>query len=182
MGLKTCSKCKCQKDIELFNKNRSTPDGREHYCKPCRKNAYAIWRSNNRDIAVEATRKWRENNPEAAKASARASDKKRAKQPERKIHLDKAIKAWRKKNIDSVNGYTAKRRATTKKAFASWANQDRIKEIYTLAATWNEIWPEDKVHVDHIVPLAGVTVCGLHVENNLQVIRASDNFRKSNRF
>ena len=182
MGVKTCSKCKCQKDIELFNKNRTTPDGREHYCRPCRREAYAVWRAANKELAVEATRQWRLNNPQAAKESARMSDRKRADNPKRKASIAAAIQNWRKNNISSVNGYTAKRRALTKKAFASWANQDRIKEMYKLAATWNEIWPEDRVHVDHIVPLAGASVCGLHVENNLQVIRASDNFRKSNSF
>jgi len=68
---------------------------------------------------------------------------------------------------------SAKYRAAKVSAVPSWANLDKISEIY-------ENCPEG-YHVDHIFPLQGETCCGLHVENNLQYLPAKDNLSKSNK-
>lgn len=56
----------------------------------------------------------------------------------------------------------------------SWANLNKIKEIYVKCPIG--------YHVDHIIPLRGTIVSGLHVENNLQYLLAEDNQIKSNRW
>ena len=41
--------------------------------------------------------------------------------------------------------------------------------------------PKQNFHVDHIIPLKGKNVCGLHVENNLRIIDGLSNMKKGNK-
>lgn len=50
--------------------------------------------------------------------------------------------------------------------------------FYLQAQTLREVLGEN-YHVDHIVPLKGKTVCGLHCETNLQILPAAENIRKN---
>lgn len=58
---------------------------------------------------------------------------------------------------------------------------DKIAEVYALADKLSRDTgvPHD---VDHIMPIAGRNVCGLHVHNNLRAIPASENRKKSYKF
>lgn len=67
------------------------------------------------------------------------------------------------------------RESACKQQTPTWANRQVIDAIYAEARRMN-------MTVDHIVPLRGTNVCGLHVENNLQLLSRADNARKGNRF
>lgn len=80
------------------------------------------------------------------------------------------------KNYWKIHGKekSARYRARLLEAIPPWADLDKIKQIYARC-------PEGH-HVDHIIPLKGVNVCGLHVESNLQYLTAEENLKKSNKF
>lgn len=58
---KTCSKCRADKPINEFNKNRAKPDGRMHYCRLCEKTKRAIYRANNLKEVKHAVNQWHHN-------------------------------------------------------------------------------------------------------------------------
>ena len=72
-----------------------------------------------------------------------------------------------------INALQAKRRAMKLRATPKFANLKKIKEIYKNC-------PKGYT-VDHIIPLQGNNVCGLHVEWNLQYLTRSENSSKSNK-
>lgn len=68
-----------------------------------------------------------------------------------------------------------------KRATPKWANKVEIRKFYAEAKIMTRATGLRHT-VDHIIPLRGETVCGLHVHNNLQVILHEDNVRKGNSF
>lgn len=74
-----------------------------------------------------------------------------------------------------------RRSSRLRRATPQWANQSAIDEVYKAA---RRLTMETGVshQVDHVIPLHGQTVCGLHVESNLRVVPADVNRMKSNRF
>lgn len=69
---------------------------------------------------------------------------------------------------------SAQYRASVEQKTPSWSDLEAIKEFYRNC-------PEGK-QVDHIVPLNGENVSGLHVLENLQYLSKEDNLSKSNKF
>ena len=110
-------------------------------------------------------------NPKRAEYNQRAVEKYR--EANREKCLDRS-KEWRKKNLkyDAFRSMTYRQRR--RKACPPWVDLESIKEIYLKCP--------DGFHVDHIVPLKGRLVSGLHVPANLQYLPATENLRKRNNY
>lgn len=81
---------------------------------------------------------------------------------------------WKRNNKPKRASDAAKRRAIKKQAIPIWADLKAIEAMYLSC-------PKG-YHVDHIIPLVSKVICGLHVENNLQHLSASENMSKHNNF
>lgn len=92
--------------------------------------------------------------------------------------------SWQNKYPERHAAKQGARRAAKLQATPVWANKFFMEEIYDLAArrAKSRTGGFAKWHVDHVVPLKGKTVCGLHVEHNLRVIPEIDNRKKGNRY
>ncbi len=87
---------------------------------------------------------------------------------------------YRKKYAAAYTERHMARQAHIKKAMPSWADRKAIRDIYAASSARTKS-EGIQYHVDHIIPLKGKNVCGLHVHYNLQVLEASENIRKYNR-
>jgi len=161
--MRICRTCKIEKPLDKFMKEKRNNFGRSYKCKSCNAVQSAQWRKANPDKVNIGLKEWQKNNPEKMNAY-------RAK--------------WDKTNPDKANAKTARRRASRISATPAWLNSEQHKEMqdfYWLAKDLQSVTGEP-YHVDHIVPLQGENVCGLHVPWNLQVLPQDINLSKGNSF
>jgi hypothetical protein len=204
MATKTCSCCAEVKPVAEFGKNRQKKDGLHVYCKTCSADKQRSWRTENKDSANAIALRYRQNHPETQKEiNRRFRTKHREKRnayakkyfkenreyfrmwdEQNKESRRNSSKKYRAENPDKQRAAEARRRASVLQALPEWdeeLTQFVTEEAFDLAKRRKEItgfaW-----HVDHVVPLKGKNVCGLHVWNNFQVIPATENLKKGNKW
>lgn len=133
---------------------------------------------NNKPEVKERVRQWHQDNSDNVSAS-----RKKWYLKNKEMVFTKASE-FARKNPAWKASHCAKRRSQKLKAQPNWLTEEHlfyIQEAYRLSQkrkeSTNISWD-----VDHIVPLQGKKVRGLHVPWNLQVITSSENYIKGNRF
>ena len=129
---------------------------------------------NKSEAGQQAKRKYYEANKEnvIARAQARPDEDKRRYKKTHKVN-----------NPDMYKEMTSLRRRRFRDATPKWLTENQKMEIrlkYRLAIELSRATGERHA-VDHIIPLHGESVCGLHVPWNLQVLTQKDNLTKYNR-
>lgn len=160
--MKNCVKCNQTKDLVEFYKQKAAKDGLRPWCKSCvysyNKNRY----ENNREfIAAQQAEYYIDN----------------------KDHISARRKQWDVDNPGRSVAKCRKRYAAKLQRTPAWLTKEdheKMEDFYIMAR-YMEIATGIPHQVDHIIPLQGKNVCGLHVPTNLQVITAEENRKKSNK-
>lgn len=173
--MKKCTKCKVDKPLIDFAKDRTKSNGIRSACKLCKNETNRLWQKRNKEKIKEYGREHYKNNKD------RKNENSRVYYAKNKADRALKIKEWQRENPGIVRAHNAKRRATKLQATPQWADLGKIQEVYKEAQRLTELLGIE-MHVDHIVPLQGTLVSGLHVETNLQILTAVENLRKSNKF
>ena len=164
-------------------------------CRGCAGLRHKQWVAENKEKVQAYSRQWFEKNEVISKERNKnwySKEENLVKKAEKvciyyaknQEVIREKIKIRRKNNPHIETAISAKKRATKLKRTPCWLTKKdilKIKKLYELASKKTKEtgtpW-----HVDHIIPLRGKKVSGLHVPANLRVIPAMENLKKSNKW
>jgi hypothetical protein len=162
---KVCLKCNVDRPLSDWAKDSNTKDNLQTKCKQCQRQ----YRLDNKQKHIDYAKDYRDLTRDKASAYSRQW---RIDNPDHPIDKGK----------DAAK--TAKRRCSKLEATPPWVSGDHLKRIESIYIACSRVSERSGVphHVDHIVPLQGVAVKGLHVGWNLRIIPASMNLQKGNHY
>lgn len=181
--MKVCSKCKIEKSVELFPKDKSKKDGFFIQCKSCYKEYY----EKNKEKIKQSVKKYKQENKETVKEYNKKYDK---------IYQSNKLKNnsfYRfKHNTRNLITMSFKRGKNQFKKSAKTETilgctilefRNHIESKFIDGMNWNN---QGEWHLDHIKPLALATteeeVIEFNHYTNFQPLWASDNFKKGSKY
>lgn len=210
--MKKCSKCKVEQPVENFWKQKTSRDGLRAACRSCCYKTHRKWVDNNREKHLsnlkEYNSEYYSKNAPKIKESVRTYQKENkeriAKNKKEKYLQNKPahslqrseyyknnkekikenVSGYQKKNKAKVRQWSGKRKRAVKLATPVWLTDEHwsaMNYLYWLCEDLKRTTGEE-YHVDHIIPLRGDNVCGLHVPWNLQILPSDLNLRKGTKY
>lgn len=181
--MKKCTSCKLEKELSEFNRNKRNKDGHSTECRECAKKYLEEYRLRNKEILTIKNREFKEKNRETINSKNRERYKEKRLNESFMSRKRLANSLYKSNNKGKVNSDTAKRHTskikrcclTTKEDFDIISLLYKEAENLTVTTGINH-------HVDHIIPLQGKLVSGLHIPSNLQILTEKENCSKHNSF
>lgn len=181
MESKVCTHCKVDKNLSEYDVKFDKQRNQYRvctYCKDCRRIKVREYDKKNREKKKRYMKEYVAKNLPALQESRREYHK------SNRGRILAYQKSWRENNPDKVAEARFSRRDNFQKANPSWLTDEmkaEIKAVYAHAKDCQCVTGEE-YEVDHIVPIKGSDLCGLHVPWNLQVLPKDVNRAKSNRY
>ena len=181
---KICSKCKQDKSAAAFYANKRMKDGINTFCIECHKADNVARKAINRADPLFKQAELAYKKGYRARTEISRAAYMRQWRVTNKQHVATYSKEYRDTHKARYNFLCQKRKIALLQRTPAWLTADDfwiIEEAYALAQLRTHMLGVD-FHVDHIIPLRGKKVSGLHVPTNLRVIPATENQQKTNKF
>lgn len=160
---KQCKRCLEVKSVDDFHRHPTNPGGRQRLCKVCHNKTNVEWIHKNREEVrpklLAYGREYYKKNKDTIKVKA---------------------KEYYLEHYDEILKRVSQRPKKLERATPPWADLEKTKEVYVEAAKLRAAGND--VQVDHIYPLEGKFICGLHIHTNLRIITSIENRTKHNKF
>jgi hypothetical protein len=189
MEKKICTKCKIEKDICEFRKDKTKKDGLYSSCKECK----LTWRRENKELTNLANKRSRENcrervskyNSDYQKINKDRINKKNVfRRKTESIFKLKSLIRSRMYNFITYNNITKRNKTCEIVGCSLEFLKNHIENQFTEGMSWELMGK--MIHIDHIIPLSSAKneeeVYKLCHYSNLQPLWAKDNLKKSNKY
>jgi hypothetical protein len=163
-----CKKCLIQKEHSFFVKDKRKKHGISFLCKQCSNSYKNAWSSK------------KQNKEKKHNYYLKNIEKLRFKNNQHYLNNKESYiqraKSWKTNNLDKHALNEAKRREKIRLSTPKWLSAEQKNKI-------KRFYKERPIGmtVDHIIPIRGKDVSGLHVPWNLQYLTIQDNVKKFNK-
>lgn len=184
--MKHCGYCSRDLPSGSFAKRKASPDGLSYKCRGCDK-AYRESRGSDKYCELRRQRYIKNRRAEKLVALEYYRENRRRCIERHAAYMAETAdkqRQYRRETAAQCLARVAKRRAALEQRTPPWLTREQFEAIVDFYELRRELEAKTGVphHVDHVVPLRGRKVSGLHVPWNLQVIPATANISKGNKY